>query len=1041
MLRRTQLVAVTSALALLVPTAIAHADETTEPNPLAAHVQGASRQLLPAEAAARHFGTSGPVTVMLELTKEPVALVAASTEGELSETRKAEIREDLKGQQATVAAAVEANGGQVITSMQSAINAIRVEIDAEKLATIEALEDVKAVREIPVHERVNIAGDLLIEAPAVWDAAGGTGYTGEGVKVAVLDSGIDYTHATFGGAGTTEAFEAATKTRPADFGPRVKGGIDLVGDDYTGRNVPVPDDNPIDCIQNGHGTHVAGTIAGAGVTREGKTYEGAYGKETLNQDFKIGPGVAPKAELYAVKVFGCKGSTDMVTEAIDWAVKNDMDVINMSLGSGFGRANESDSVAAANAVAAGVVVAASAGNSGPAPYLTGSPAAASGVISVSAVDAVKTLPGATIQAEGANLSGINANGGPLPLDATIHVLKDADGKIALGCKEEDYQGIPAGSIVVTRRGSCARVARAVHGQKAGAAAVLMVNSQAVLPPFEGAITENPDNGEKYTVTIPFLGVGSGDGEALLKLDGKAARVGTSELPNATYRNYAGFTSSGPRSGDSALRPSLSAPGVSTLSSEVGGGTEGSRKSGTSMAAPVVAGVAALARQAHPNWSAEELSSALLTTADPAGVNDYRPSRGGALVNAPRAVAASVLAYGDSTQFGAQKQALRDATLSFGMAQFTDSHQETRTITLENKGDEAVTYTAKAVASGASLPAKVTLSASEVTVPAKGTATVDVTLSVKASDVPTSYGELKDSPWFHEVSGHIALASANGNLSVPYLLVPRSLSEVSATAEQTGDNSAEVKLTNTAGREADSTLFVWGQQDERDVPEAADTGSDLAQVGASTFEAGGKRYLAFATAFHGRFSNAANNTFGVRIDVDGDQKVDHVVFSADSGRIINNYSNGIPQVFVSHPQEKEETKKLEATNINTLAPTDSAVAVLIVPAEAVGVTGKFAYTAYAQGKDATTDIIDGWASYDPTDEPFASNQAVKVAPGSGATFPLAVNRAAFDDQQPLGYQVVVLDNVVGAESLTGPVPLGAQPTPTPSPTAPAPSTPA
>lgn len=1044
MQRRTQLLAATSALALLIPTAIAQADETAETNPLVKQVQGASLQAVPSAAAERYFGTTGPaVTVMVELTEDPVAVVEAGTEGDLSEEQKDEIKATLKKQQASVAEVVKANGGQVVTQMQSAINAIRVEIDAEKLEVIEALEQVKAVRDIPVHERVNVAGDLLVGAPAAWGSAGGTSFTGEGVKVAVLDSGVDYTHATFGGAGTAEAFQQATAASDASglYGPRFKGGTDLVGDNYTGFNTPKPDANPIDCIQNGHGTHVAATIAGAGVTREGKTYEGGYDADTLNQEFKIGPGAAPKAELYAVKLFGCKGSTNMVTEAIDWAVENDMDVINMSLGSPYGRATDSDSVAAANAVAAGIVVVASAGNSGPAPYLTGSPAAGSGVISVSAVDAVKSFPGATIAAAGTTINAVNGNNGPLPVNAAVHVLKDAAGEVSLGCKGEDYQGIPAGSIVVTKRGTCARVARAVHAQKAGAAAVVMINDRAGLPPFEGPITGNPDNGEVYAVTIPFLGVAPDDAAALVGLDGKEAQVTASEIPNPTYRNYAGFTSSGPRSGDSWLRPSLSAPGVSTFSAAVGGGSEGATKSGTSMAAPVASGVAALARQAHPDWSAEEISSALLTTADPEGVSVYQPSRGGALVNAPGAVSASVVAYSDSSQFGTQKQELRDATISFGFAQFADSYQETRTITLENKGKEAVTYSAKAVASAASRPAQVSFSPSEVTVPASGTATVDVTLSVKASDVPTSFGAGQDRPWFHEVSGRVVLTSDKGTLNVPYLLVPRSLSDVSAAAEATGDASAEVRLTNAAGRDADSTLFIWGQQDERDVVAANDTGFDLAQVGVSTFETGGERYLAFSTAFHGRFSNAATNTFGVDIDIDGDGRTDHSVFSADSGYIINGYSNGIPQVFVSHPNEQDASKKLQATNINTLAPTDSAVGILIVPASAVGVTGKFSYTGYASSaaSAAGADTIEGWATYDPTNEPFPSNQSVMAGVGSTAAFPLAVNKAAYDEQKPLGYQVIVLDNVTEREYLSGPVPLGAPSSPAPS--VPAPSSPA
>jgi subtilisin family serine protease len=136
--------------------------------------------------------------------------------------------------------------------------------------------------------------------------------------------------------------------------------------------VPQPDPNPLDC--NGHGSHVAGTAAGGGVNADGTSYTGPYDATTPSRSFTVGPGVAPQADLYAVRVFGCNGSTNVVVPAIDWAVDHGMDVINMSLGSSFGRADDPDAQAAANAVAAGVVVVASSGNSGPSPYLTGSPA-------------------------------------------------------------------------------------------------------------------------------------------------------------------------------------------------------------------------------------------------------------------------------------------------------------------------------------------------------------------------------------------------------------------------------------------------------------------------------------------------------------------------------------------------------------------------------------------------------------------------------------------------------------------------------------------
>jgi subtilisin family serine protease len=142
--------------------------------------------------------------------------------------------------------------------------------------------------------------------------------------------------------------------------PRIKGGVDLVGDDYNAdpgsssyQPVPHPDSNPLDC--NGHGTHVAGTAAGSGVLATGATYTGAYNANTVSgNSWIVGPGVAPKADIYSIRVFGCAGSTDVVVDAIEWAMDHDMDVINMSLGSAYGGADDPAGRDLARADAAGI---------------------------------------------------------------------------------------------------------------------------------------------------------------------------------------------------------------------------------------------------------------------------------------------------------------------------------------------------------------------------------------------------------------------------------------------------------------------------------------------------------------------------------------------------------------------------------------------------------------------------------------------------------------------------------------------------------------
>ena len=213
---------------------------------------------------------------------------------------------------------------------------------------------------------------------------------GDGIKIADIDTGLDYVHANFGGPATAAAYASVTDTSPFPNAfvdtAKVPGGTDLVGDAYNANDpnsVPVPDSNPMDC--NGHGTGTASLIAGFGENNDGSTYTGAYDSTNPNMaNLKISPGFAPKAELYPVRVFGCAGSTNVVTEAIDWAIANHMDVINMSLGSDEGYADDPDAVAASNAAAAGILVCSAAGNAGDSYYIHSSPASATGTLSVAA---------------------------------------------------------------------------------------------------------------------------------------------------------------------------------------------------------------------------------------------------------------------------------------------------------------------------------------------------------------------------------------------------------------------------------------------------------------------------------------------------------------------------------------------------------------------------------------------------------------------------------------------------------------------------------
>ncbi len=971
------------------------------------------------------------VTVVIEMAGDPVAVVQAEEGRALTKSERSAVKSDLKQAQDAIRSEIVERGGKIRAQMQSAYNGIQVSVPAGELDEVAGLPGVVGVHQVVRHELDNAVSVPYLGVPSVWE---NTGYTGKNVKVAVLDTGIDYTHAGFGGPGTVEAFEAAAATStasadPALFGPqapRIKGGIDLVGDAYDPGGegaalVPQPDPNPLDC--EGHGSHVAGTTGGSGVLPDGSTYAGPYDESTPGVDFKVGPGVAPEADLYAVRIFGCDGSTDVTVQAIDWAVDNGMDVINMSLGSSFGRGDDPSAIAAANAVGAGVVVVASAGNAGPSPYLTGSPGSGDGVVAVSAVDSAETFPGATITVGGAAVEAIVANAESVDGLGTLSVVRLTDdpstpANEALGCAASDFTrvGIVEGGnqLAVVSRGTCARAAKPLFGQQAGAAAVVMVNSTDDLPPYEGPIFENPDDGTPYTVTIPFFGVRSSSGAAFA--DGASATAVGAEIANPGFAGYGSFTSSGPRSGDSSISPDVAAPGVSTSSVAVGTGSAPSIKSGTSMAAPHVAGVAALTVQAHPRWDAAKISAAIVSTADPDKVAGNAPVRGGVgLVDTAQAVATKVTATGD--RFETKNGWMQEAALSLGFEESTKTVGGKKTVTLRNDGTTSVTYTVTSAPSAQSLAAKVSLSAKKVTVRPGKTAKVRVTVSAPASAVPSSLGA--DQFAFHEISGDVVFSAKGSTLRVPYLLVPRSNSDVTVSGALSSrgkiiDADRTLTLGNRKGAlDAAADVYTWGLSDKKDAPRAiADTGYDLRAAGVQSFTTPtGDEVAVFAISTHGRWSNAASNEFDVTIDTNRDGTPDWVVFSYDSGAVRAGSVDGVTEVFA----QKVGGGATIPTGFLAQAPTDSSTILLPVLLKDLGITGAFDYS--VQSYSATTDGTDafaGVATYNPADPAIGNGQYEVVPRGKKATVSVRTDASAFAVQKPLGSMIVVPDNESGAD---------------------------
>lgn len=969
------------------------------------------------------------LTVVLKMAGDPVAVVRSRAPGkQISETDDEIVASGLRQEQESLVPTIEAMGGTVLGTFQHAINGIKVRAPADRILALAGLPGVVAVKPVLTHELDNATSVPFIGAPAVWGTPA-SGFRGEGIKIAIVDTGIDYTHANFGGPGTVAAWLAAkaNSTAPADpalFGPaapKVKGGIDLVGDAYNANDpnsVPQPDPNPLDC--NGHGSHVSGTAAGFGVKPDGTTFAGPYTSSTpSSQQFRIGPGVAPKADLYAVRVFGCTGSTNVVVEAIDWAVQHGMQVISMSLGANFGPENSADAEASEHAAEAGVIVVAAAGNAGPAPYFTGSPAAGDKVLSAAAMDSNSppTFPAANIALapSGITIKAQNSNAAALPAGSLPILVLPTDGVDSStglpysGCDEAKWAAAGvSGKLVVTRRGVCARVDRATFGQKYGAKAVAMVNNASGYPPFEGGIAG---------VTIPFLGVLMSNRASL-----SSAASGTLStapgIPNPGFHAFASFSSGGPRNLDSHLKPDITAPGVNVISTAMGTGNHGVAFSGTSMATPHVSGVAALALEAHPDWDPNDVRLAIANTADPSRIVRYLVRLGGSgLVQPFPATRTAVVARGTEDS----------GNLSFGVEEFSSDFAGTKQLQVRNLGSSPQSFNASFIPLTGS-PHSVSVSPSSFAVEEGDDISLRVELTVPAA---TSGGASGSAGVFRQVSGLIVLTptTSDGNngvaLTVPYYLVPRARSLIDTevpddfgpahpTATATVRNGSPA-VTGTAD------FYAWGLEGRHKKLGTA----GLRAVGVQSFDfntgdvcsaSGGPCVLVFAVNTFGRWTTPVINEYDILIDADNDGKFDFVAaaLGLTSGRVavfLFDFNTGkqLGQSFIFFAG----------------APTNESTILMPIIAGDMGITvssPRFTYA--AQGFDGFTGNFDfvgetttgavgpDAARFNAFNNPVSTGAFAVVRPRSMASVPLAINPAEFELTPPLGVMIVGMENFSG-----------------------------
>ncbi|MDQ7029608.1 MAG: S8 family serine peptidase [Ardenticatenia bacterium] len=875
---------------------------------------------VPLPAALRYRDPNEMVTVYVVLEGPSAAEVAVNSGYSLqSGTVQQRVQRrlaEIEAQQAALRPLLAQLGAQEMYSFKKLANAIQVRVPAGKLADVMNLPGVVRVDPVGRYRLLNTSSVPYVGAPQVWDP-NAAGTTGENISIGIIDTGIDYTHAMFGGSGVITDYQdnipdiitstpGLSETFPT---AKVVGGYDFAGDNYdaggrSGSVTPNPDPDPLDC--NGHGTHVAGTAAGFGVLNNGATYTGPYTASLDMSQFLIGPGVAPEADLYALKVFGCAGSTELVTQAYEWAVdpNNDgdfsdrLDVLNLSLGCNFSCGSETELQMTNLLAQLGTFMAIAAGNDGNTFYATGDPSSAKWALSVAAgidsgIENLAISVTAPISIAGVYEAVEAAFSKPLedvgPITATVVYAEPND-----ACGPLTNASAISGTIALIDRGTCFFTTKFVNAQAAGAVAVIVVN-YVDGPPI--AMGGTPTT----TINIPGVMISKDDG---ITITGELSR-GVTVVLSADIKisradlahQVADFSSRGPGSPDNRLKPEISAPGFQINSAAVGQGTKGIDFVGTSMAAPHVAGAAALLKEVRPNFSVEELKAALMNTAgENRDANQvlYPESRVGAgrmQVDKAAQTEVLVMAADDPGAVG----------LSFGAIFTNERVTKTRAVRIVNKGATPVTYTITVSETVTETGVMVMPVLTQVVVPANGERTVPVQLVAD----PTSFDRTADPTTpatqlgfprytLFEASGQLRF---NGTpaLHLPYyanvypgsamyaqdhvLTLPSGMGEITATIAITGTSVHPQPLV--------SAFELGAFSPDEGYTSPLMRMADLVAVGAasnvpSTGVVTGTIFFGLATADNWTTPQPLLVEFDIYIDTDEDGRADYVVFNWNLG---------------------------------------------------------------------------------------------------------------------------------------------------------------
>ena len=605
-------------------------------------------------------------------------------------------------------------GAKVTGEFDIALNAVAVQLNGATLAQVSATPMVTNAQYEGLYYLNASDPDLaLISAPQAWAQGGGSGSAGAGIKVAIVDTGIDVTHPCFSDAG----YGAQTQLG----NPGLTNNKVIVAKVFSNRT---PQRGySAEALQD-HGTHVAGTVA-----CNFGTPAPVNGVTTYDMS-----GVAPRALLGNYNVF--PGALDNarsedILNALEAAYQDGFDVANMSLGGDAHGVQDLLTIAVDNLDQANMVVAVSAGNDGPGLYTVGSPGSAAKALTAGAstvphfVGAPLTVGGSTYGIAAGDFATVSAD-----LTAPLGVVLNGAGNLSNACTAgaAGADGKPAAGsltakIALISRGACTFSEKIRNAQDAGAIAAVVVNNVAGDPTAMGfgGIANEP--------TIPAYMAATTAKTALIAGNGLPATIGAtlSYFQTANADIMAGFSSQGPTDVDFRVKPDVVAPGVNVLSSIPHAFCAAAPCfaffSGTSMAAPHLAGSAAVVRQQHPDWSAADVRSAIVNTADRGVLRDYSTAALQDNVNINGTGRENLLAAVNA------KVALDPVSLSFGAVPSGSGKTLRMTVTLTNVSGAAQTYTLSISGQPAN---SVAYSVGQPSVTLAAGAKADVTVTMTAS---------------------------------------------------------------------------------------------------------------------------------------------------------------------------------------------------------------------------------------------------------------------------------------------------------------------